>query len=110
MKDKRTSFIVHLCITTASLAVCAFLTGILRCRNAADVFKVLCDSFFITGGVFIGLGMISFAIREGVFDINGYRRESGAAIDGKPKRRWLRTLTFFGLACLAFAIVFMLLA
>ena len=108
MKDRRIGFLVHLGITVASLAFCAFVTGILHCRSAHDVFKVLSDSFFITGGVFIGLGMISFAIREGVFDINGYRRERGAEIDSRPKRRWFRTLTFFGLACLVLAIVFML--
>ena len=104
MKREKISILVHVFMTIASLAACMFLFGILDCREPKDLFKVLSDSFFVTGGAFFGVGLISFAVRKGAFDVSGRSRQ-----DAGEKRRWFKTLTFCGIVCLLAALVFMFL-
>lgn len=98
--------------------VCLFLTswffGLFECTTKSEYFRVFSDACFITGGVFVGLGLVSFAIKAGMYDTLG--RASRLAEENQTieefnkekqgKRRWLRILTFCGVACILAANVF----
>lgn len=92
--------VFHILGTIFSVFLCSWYLGVLECVDVQNIQRILCDSFFIVGGILFGVGIVSFCWKSGVFSVGGTPEERKKASEGK---KWLKTLTVCGVSCIVMA-------
>ena len=74
MKEKQPkwAFLVELSIGFILWLVCASVWDLFSQTEPLAIVKILSDSFFVPGAVFVGVALIGWVSSKGTFDIFGY--------------------------------------
>ena len=74
MKEKQPkwAFLVELSIGFILCLVCASVWDLFSQTEPLAIVKILSDSFFVPGAVFVGVALIGWVSSKGTFDIFGY--------------------------------------
>ncbi len=128
MKYKKLIKYATAALIALAVGVAVFFSRPLENYNDTnEVIKYLADAFFVPAMLYIGFGLLMFAVNEGTLDILGYgfksllylftpikKKEAGGYYEYRMKKKEERKPTpyyiiFVGLAFLAVSIVFTLL-
>jgi hypothetical protein len=66
------NLIIALLVAGALILVLCWVRGAFTADTEKELFKALCDAFFITGALFLGAGLLIFLSKEGTFAIFSY--------------------------------------
>ena len=111
--------LIYAAVTVVISIAIAAMRGLFSSQSVRDTLRILCDSFFITGVIMAGIGLLSFAASKGTYDIFSY---SGKVIimkfrpkedipkyyeyvqeKNKNRKVWLKEFAICGGACLILA-------
>jgi len=79
MSDTLKKFLIDLAIGLTMAAALAFMMGVARADEAADVLRILSDAFFVSAAAFLVVGGITFTVNGGVMDGLGFATKTGIA-------------------------------
>lgn len=71
MKKKRNYLICALLILAVALLM-SWQRGLFSVTAASEAFRILSDSFFVPGILFMGCGLLGFASSKGTYDMIGF--------------------------------------
>lgn len=108
--------------------ICAFSDGLFRADSSKDVLRILSDCFTVSGGVLLGVSLLSWISTFGQFDILSYGSRSflGHFIPSLSRdlpskfyeykkekddkgRSWLKRTCVVGLVSILFSVIFLVL-
>ena len=124
MKERKYEIIIAVCGALVLALTLFFLNGIYKAESASELMGGLSDVFLLPGTVLTGVGLISWAAKQGLFDMLSYGTGLFAShfskvisenmpatfYDYKVKkdekgRSWLKGLTLVGVCCLVISFI-----
>ena len=113
---KPVKYLIYATATLVAVFLISVLLGLFNAEENGGVVKVLSDAFFVTGVFEAGVGILTWAGKQGAYDIFGYagtvillkfrpRKEIPKYYDYVQERSanrkpWLKELAFCGLFCI----------
>lgn len=71
-KNKMLSWGIYLSSALVVFLICAVVWGLFTESDTLQVVRILADSFFIPGALFVGIALIGWMSTKGAYDIFGY--------------------------------------
>ena len=72
LKKKLLPWLIELGLSLLVSALVAVRQGVLTADNPVDIYRGLCDAFFVPGVFLVCFGILAFCARGGAFDIFSY--------------------------------------
>ncbi len=69
-------YLITILVGIALTAWCAISRGLLEQTEMVKIYHILCDSFFVSGVLITGVGLLIFSTNEGTFDMIVYGTKS----------------------------------
>ena len=121
---KSAKHLIYAAATLVAVFLLSVFLGLFSAEEKGGVIKALSDAFFIAGVFEAGVGLLSWAARQGAYDIFGYagtviflkfrpKKEIPKYYDYVQERNasrkpWLKELMICGLICILVAGLFLL--
>ncbi|MBO4423986.1 MAG: DUF3899 domain-containing protein [Spirochaetales bacterium] len=116
---KSAKYLIYATATLVAVFLISVLLGLFSAEGKGGVIKALSDAFFIAGVFEAGVGLLSWAAKQGAYDIFGYagtviflkfrpKKEIPKYYDyvqekNASRKPWLKELTICGLSCILVA-------
>lgn len=76
MKKGKKTFLILIAIGAVFVPLMGWWQGLYTAKTATEVFKILCDCFFVPGFFFVLMGALIYCTDGGAFDMIGYSVKS----------------------------------